>query len=413
MRFINFTFAALIAGVLALSPAASAQTRRESRPERSTQSTKVEKPSKAPSKKPDKPAAKPAQKPSTPTTKPDSKPSTKPGTGRRPAPGADKPSKKPAQTKPADNPSSKPSGANSNAGRRPAPGADRPVNNRPEAKPSDRPNGTTGRRPAPGTDRPSAKPSDRPTPGPKPEAGFRDPHQPPRVPPYERRPISHRNPSRFYDHGHHYYGYRINSLPHHHEVRICWGHRYYLCDGIYYRLYNGHYYVCRPPYGYYFAPSVYAYTPRLCSFAYYSYWNRQYNIINENFRVIEEQNRLIAQNNALLAQQNTELRAQDAVMSQRSSDSYMLAKQLGLIQSYAAIGVNYYYDDGVFFVLNSNGEYETIIPPAGAIIDNLPDDFTVVTLSDGKEYYLVDETVYMVVINEGKAVFEVLGQLQS
>ncbi|MGN1226837.1 MAG: DUF6515 family protein [Candidatus Cryptobacteroides sp.] len=376
MSFINFTFTALIAGALALSPAASAQTRRESRPERSTQSTKVEKPSKAPSKKPDKPAAKPAQKPSTPTTKPDSKPSTKPGTGRRPAPGADKPSKKPAQTKPADNPSSKPSGTNSNTGRRPAPGADRPVNNRPEA-------------------------------------GFRDPHQPPRVPPYERRPISYRNPSRFYDHGHHYYGYRINSLPHHHEVRICWGHRYYLCDGIYYRLYNGHYYVCRPPYGYYFAPSVYAYTPALCSFAYYSYWNRQYNIINENFRVIEEQNRLIAQNNALLAQQNAELRAQDAEMSQRSSNSYMLAKRLGLIQSYAAIGVNYYYDDGVFFVLNSKGEYETIIPPAGAIIDNLPDDFTVVTLSDGKEYYLVDETVYMVVINEGKAVFEVLGQLQS
>lgn len=195
-------------------------------------------------------------------------------------------------------------------------------------------------------------------------------------------------------------------------MRICWGHRYYICDGIYYRLHNGHYYVCRPPYGYYFAPSLYAYTPSLCRFAYYSYWNRQYNIIDQNFRVIEEQNRLISQNNALLAQQNAELRAQDAQMSQRSTESYMLAKKLGLIQSYAAVGVDYYYDDGVFFVKNAKGEYETIIPPAGAIIENLPDDYSEVTLSDGENYYLVEDTIYMLVIIEGNAMFEVLGQIQ-
>ena len=374
MNAVKFTFAAVLAGVLVLCPMASAQTRRETRPSRSTESSKVE--------KKERPSAKPAA----------NKPS------KRPAVQDNKPSRRPVA-----NPSDKPSGNNTGTGRRPAPGADRPANNRPG---DNRPSANR-----PGDNRPSAnRPGDKP--GPRPGADFRDPHQPPRVPPHERKPLSYKNPSRFYDHGHHYYGYRVHNLPHHHEVRICWGHRYYLCDGIYYRLHNGHYYVCRPPYGYYFTPSVYAYTPSLCRFAYYSYWNRQYNIINENFRVIEEQNRLIAQNNSLLAEQNAELRAQDAQMSQRSTESYMLAKKLGLIQSYAAVGVDYYYDDGVFFVKNAKGEYETIIPPAGAIIENLPDDYSEVTLSDGENYYLVEDTIYMLVIIEGNAMFEVLGQIQ-
>ena len=128
--------------------------------------------------------------------------------------------------------------------------------------------------------------------------------------------------------------------------------------------------------------------------------------------MIEEQNRLIAQNNSLLAEQNAELRAQDAQMSQRSTESYMLAKKLGLIQSYAAVGVDYYYDDGVFFVKNAKDEYETIIPPAGAMIESLPDDYSEVTLSDGENYYLVEDTIYRLIIIEGNAMFEVLGQIQ-
>lgn len=190
-------------------------------------------------------------------------------------------------------------------------------------------------------------------------------------------------------------------------MSIYWGRKYYVCDGVYYRLYDGSYYVCRPPYGYYFSPTVYAYTPVICSFTYYNYWDRQYNIINENYRIIAQQNQMIAQNNAALA------RYPDmSESSRRSTESYLLAKQLGLIQSYASVGVDYYYDDGVFFIKNARGEYETIIPPAGAVVESLSDDYQIVVLNDGKEYYMVDDTIYRVVINEGRPVFEVLGQIQ-
>lgn len=197
-------------------------------------------------------------------------------------------------------------------------------------------------------------------------------------------------------------------------MSIYWGRKYYVCDGVYYRLYDGSYYVCRPPYGYYFSPTVYAYTPVICSFTYYNYWDRQYNIINENYRIIAQQNQMIAQNNAALASQNAALAAYPDMSesSRRSTESYLLAKQLGLIQSYASVGVDYYYDDGVFFIKNARGEYETIIPPAGAVVESLSDDYQIVVLNDGKEYYMVDDTIYRVVINEGRPVFEVLGQIQ-
>jgi hypothetical protein len=36
-----------------------------------------------------------------------------------------------------------------------------------------------------------------------------------------------------------------------------------------------------------------------------------------------------------------------------------------------------------------------------------------VTLADGNEYYKVDDTIYRVVVIEGKPYFEVLGQLYA
>ncbi len=146
---------------------------------------------------------------------------------------------------------------------------------------------------------------------------------------------------------------------------------------------------------------------------YYSYADRQYSIINDNYRTIAEQNAIIAQNNATIASQQAAIQAQQTQQVRMASESYQLAMRLGLIQSYAAVGQEYFYDDGVFFVMNPNGRYETIVPPAGALVEELPDDYEVVTLRDGKEYFKVDETIYRMTVSEGKAYFEVLGQLQD
>ncbi|MBQ4192416.1 MAG: hypothetical protein II647_03515, partial [Bacteroidales bacterium] len=86
--------------------------------------------------------------------------------------------------------------------------------------------------------------------------------------------------------------------------------------------------------------------------------------------------------------------------------------RLGLFQSYANANQQYYYDDGIFFIEGANGQYQTIVPPAGALIAELPDDYEIITL-DGVEYYKVDDTVYRTVVVDGKALFEVLGQLQN
>ena len=56
-----------------------------------------------------------------------------------------------------------------------------------------------------------------------------------------------------------------------------------------------------------------------------------------------------------------------------------------------------------------DGQYQTIIPPAGAIISELPDDYETIVLG-GQEYYKVDNTIYRTVAIDGKAYFEVLGQ---
>ena len=234
-----------------------------------------------------------------------------------------------------------------------------------------------------------------------------------RTPPGNRGGIDYNKPSRFYDHGRHYYGYRIHSLPPRHSVHHHWGRRYYYYDGLYYYYRGGVYYVCRPPFGYYFDPGLYYYTPWRCRVRYYSYADHQYYLINDNYRTIAEQNAVIAQNNATIARQQAELQAQQARQAQMASESYQLAMKLGLIQSYAAVGQEYYYDDGVFFIMNPNGRYETIVPPAGALVEELPDDYEVVVLKDGREYFKVDETIYRMTVNEGKAYFEVLGQLQD
>lgn len=186
------------------------------------------------------------------------------------------------------------------------------------------------------------------------------------------------------------------------------GVTYYCYDNIWYRPYGGHYMVCRPPFGTVLAADLIAdMTWTAVNMAYYYTALNAYDQINDNNRYIAEQNEIIAQNNALIAAQN----AQIAQTKELASASYSLANALGLVQSYAAAGTDYFYQDGVFYVKDANGEYKVIVPPAGALVESLPEDYDMVTLKDGNEYYKVDDTVYKVTIVDGKPYFEVLGQL--
>ena len=72
--------------------------------------------------------------------------------------------------------------------------------------------------------------------------------------------------------------------------------------------------------------------------------------------------------------------------------------------------VDYFYEDGAFYVITDYGTYYEIDPPAGALIDRLPEDLRKVRI-DGREYYRYDDTVYRLVVVEGVPYFEVLGQM--
>ena len=228
----------------------------------------------------------------------------------------------------------------------------------------------------------------------------------PRVAPSDRAFIEHGHSAVFYHDGPHYYGYRVHTLPPHHRIHVHWGIDYYFCDGIYYRFWDNCYHICRPPFGIFFDRALYNLDLILLDFAYYNTVYRSYSRINDNYRTIQEQNEIIARNNAEIAAQNQII----ANSNKAANASYDLASRLGLFQSYADANVNYYYDDGIFFIEDKDGQYKTIVPPAGALISELPDDYEIITLA-GDEYYKVDDTVYRMIFSNGKAYFEVLGQL--
>lgn len=167
--------------------------------------------------------------------------------------------------------------------------------------------------------------------------------------------------------------------------------------------------VCRPPRGTILAANLIAdMTWAAVRLSYYYTVANTYSKITENNAYIAQQNAIIAQNNATIAAQNQAI----AMNQQLAAQAYGLANELGLVQSYAAAGSPYYYQDGVFYSMDSDGEYKVILPPAGALVENLPEDYEMVTLN-GEEYYKVDDTVYRVTISEGKPYFEVLGQLYA
>ncbi len=216
--------------------------------------------------------------------------------------------------------------------------------------------------------------------------------------------------------------------------KVYFGIPYYIVDDIYYRYHNGYYYVCRPPFGVHFVfDATAAVVHTLCHFAYYTDRLYTYSVINDNVRTIYEQNEVIAANNALIASQAEVIESQAAAIeaqaealesqanalaamasssdlnAERAASAARLADRLGLAQSYASVTQEYYYDDGVFYVQDSSGDYVTIVPPAGALVEELPDDYRTVYLDD-HEYYAVDNTIYRTTIVDETLYFEVLGQ---
>ena len=214
-------------------------------------------------------------------------------------------------------------------------------------------------------------------------------------------------PAHFHVRGPHHYGHYIPGPPPRYKLYHYWGRDYYYYDNIWYRYYGGRYWICRPPWGYVFSPLADA-VFTACEFAYYFDRIHYYNTVSENAQTIAAQNEAIAANNAVLASQNEAI-ARSTAAANAAGD---LASSLGLVQSYASAGTEYYYNDGVFYVKDSDGQYTVIVPPAGALVETLPEDYEIVTLG-GKEYYKVDDTIYRMVVIDNKAMFEVLGQMTS
>ena len=227
-----------------------------------------------------------------------------------------------------------------------------------------------------------------------------------RIPPRERGYMSYDRIPSFYEDDLHMYGYRIHTLPPSYKRYTYWGVDYYLYKNVYYRRYGNSYVVCRPPVGIVIDLGPHDIHFSRVHFAYYFDVYRPFDVVDRNYRIILEQNREIARNNAVLARQNQAL----ALNTSRALSSYDIARALGLIQSFAGIDKDYFYQDGVFYTVKRNGRFEVIVPPAGALVDELPDDYDIIVLN-GVEYYKVDDTVYRLVLIDGIPCLEVLGQM--
>lgn len=228
-----------------------------------------------------------------------------------------------------------------------------------------------------------------------------------RIPPRDRDFMAYDRPSHFYDHHNpHCFGYRVEVLPPRYKVVTYYGVSYYMYNDVYYRPYGGHYIVCRPPFGVTIARPIANLTFAAVNFAYYSNVYRTYSTIDANNRYIDQQNRIIAQNNATILAQNRSI----AMNPNAAMSSYEIANRLGLVQSYAYADRNYFYQDGIFYIVNGSGQYQVIVPPAGALVQALPEDYDIITLN-GVQYYRVDDTVYRLTLVSGTPYLEVLGQM--
>lgn len=370
-------------------------------------SAKAVRPSGTTERKPSsaRPAANPSndRKPSTTVTRPAS---SRPSGQTRPSSGSQTPAR-PSATRPSVR--TRPSGSTGSAAKPDngnkdykSPDRDKPISvTRPGTRPG-RPAGNSA------ANRPSVRPGaghggrlEKPV-------QIRSDHKPaaPKVHPRERDFIVYDRPSHFWTGHNHCYGHRVKILPSHVRRHIHYGITYYCYNDIWYRPYRGYYIVCRPPFGTVLAANLIAdMTWTAVRLSYYHTVANTYRKMSENNAYIAQQNAVIAQNNATIAAQNQTI----AMNQQLASQAYGLADELGLVQSYAAAGSSYYYQDGVFYTTDSDGEYKVILPPAGALVETLPEDYEMISLG-GNEYYKVDDTVFRVTIVEGKPYFEVLGQ---
>ena len=97
--------------------------------------------------------------------------------------------------------------------------------------------------------------------------------------------------------------------------------------------------MCRPPFGTVLAANLIAdMTWAAVRLSYYNTVLNTYSQINENNEYIAQQNAIIAQNNATIAAQNSAI----AMNQAQAQAAYALANQLGLVQSYAAVGSEYF-----------------------------------------------------------------------
>lgn len=226
-----------------------------------------------------------------------------------------------------------------------------------------------------------------------------------RIAPRERGYQSYNTPKSFYGRDSHYYGWQVQAIPASYKRVRYYGIDYYLYDDVYCRPYGNSYIVCRPPVGVVVTKNLKTPFGRV-SFSFYTSSYRTYTGWDSYSRYIDEQNRIIAHNNAVIASRNRSV----AMNLNYAQSSYELAYRLGLAQSYAYANWDYYYDDGVFYIINRNGRYEVIVPPAGALVDELPDDYEAI-LINGTELYRVDDTLYRTVLVGGRPYLEVLGQM--
>ena len=112
----------------------------------------------------------------------------------------------------------------------------------------------------------------------------------------------------------------------------------------------------------------------------------------------------------VLAANLTALLVRDAVRS-AARNAYGSYAGLSLTHSYISSNTEYYYQDGVFYIVDAYGQYMTIIPPTGALVEYLPEDYTTFRRS-GELFYRVDDTVYALRLIDGQPLFEVLGQVR-
>lgn len=159
-----------------------------------------------------------------------------------------------------------------------------------------------------------------------------------------------------------YYGYQMRKMPREARRYHYAGLDYYFLQGAYYRLVNGFYRICRPPVGAILDAAAIG--------------------------------TLSAVTVALLSQNDMYRGGGDMTYAYNPNSAE-----------------EYFYQDGIFFVLDEYGQYIVVDAPLGARVPYLPQDYERVRYN-GRSYYKVDYTLYRAIRIGGDTFYEVVGNLQ-